>query len=258
MEETTFSLLTLATQYMFHVCFAGMLAGAIYFHMERHNLTPKYSVVASLSMMVVAIAAINYSYMKEGIGLDGSYATFSSFPTEFRYADWLLTTPLILSVLVMLTNTANKAGLVTKLVVADVLMIIAGYIGEIDINQAGGGTTTGWVCFITSCVAFAYILVVVFGELAESAAEMPAELRRTFGYLQSYVLITWIVYPIGYLAPLLGYQGDLLVIRELIYCIADLTAKVGFGMLAVSLAKKLSLLEIKQLEMQSAQRQQAE
>ena len=60
------------------------------------------------------------------------------------------------------------------------------------------------------------------------------------------------VYPLGYLAPLLGYKGDLLVIRELVYCIADLTAKVGFGMLAVSLAKKLSLLEIKKLEMQAA------
>ena len=252
MEAAAFSLLTLATQYMFHVCFAGMLAGAIYFHMERHNLTPKYSVVASLSMMVVAIAAINYSYMKGGIGLDGSYETFSKFPTEFRYADWLLTTPLILAVLVMLTSSTNKAGLLAKLVIADVIMIVAGYIGEINVNQAGGGTTTGWACFIISCVFFAYILFVVFSELAESAADMPAELRGTFSFLQNYILIIWMVYPLGYLAPLLGYKGDLLVIRELVYCIADLTAKVGFGMLAVSLAKKLSLLEIKKLEMQAA------
>jgi bacteriorhodopsin len=248
MEEVTFSLLTLATQYMFHVCFAGMLAGGIYFHMERHNLTPKYSVIASLSMMVVVIAAVNYSYMKEGIGLDGNYETLSSFPTEFRYADWLLTTPLILGVLVMLTNSTNKAGILTKLVVADVLMIILGYVGEVDINRAGGGTTTGWVCFLGSMAAFVYILVVIYGELAEAAADMPDELRRTFGFLQNYVLIVWIVYPIGYLAPLLGYQGDLLAVRELVYCIADLTAKVGFGMLAVSLAKKLSLLEIRRQE----------
>jgi len=249
--QTTFSLLTLSTQYMFHVCFAGMLAGAIYFHMERNNLTPKYSVVASLSMMVVAIAAINYSYMKSSVGLDGQYSTFSVFPTAFRYVDWLLTTPLILATLVMLTHSQNKVALSAKLIIADVIMIAAGYIGEVDINSAGGGTTTGWICFLISCVAFAYILVVIYGELAQAAGDMPDELRGTFSFLQNYILIVWMVYPLGYMAPLLGYKGELLALRELIYCIADLTAKVGFGMLAVSLAKKLSLLEMKQREQQA-------
>lgn len=249
--QSTFSLLTLSTQYMFHVCFAGMLAGAIYFHMERNNLTPKYSIVASLCMMVVAIAAINYFHMKSSIGLDGQYVTLSAFPTEFRYVDWLLTTPLILATLVMLTNSQNKAGLATKLMIADVIMIAVGYVGEVNINRAGGGTTAGWVCFVVACISFAYILVVVYSELAQAAGDMPDELRGTFSFLQNYILIIWMVYPLGYLAPLLGYKGDLLALRELFYCIADLTAKVGFGMLAVSLAKKLSLLEIKQREQQA-------
>jgi hypothetical protein len=45
---------------------------------------------------------------------------------------------------------------------------------------------------------------------------------------------------------LLGYKGDLLAVRELVYCIADLSAKAGFGILLVGLAKKLSLLEIEE------------
>jgi bacteriorhodopsin len=128
--------------------------------------------------------------------------------------------------------------------VADALMIILGYVGEVEVNAAGGGTMTGWVCFILACVAFAYILVVLYGELGEAAADMPSKLRAKFSALQNFVLIAWIIYPVGYLAPLLGYQGELLMIRELVYCIADLAAKSGFGILAVSLAKQLSLREI--------------
>jgi bacteriorhodopsin len=239
------NLLALATQYSFYMTFSGMFAATIYFWMERNNLTPRYSVVASLCMMVTCIAAVNYASMRGMVGLDGSYETLSRFPTEFRYADWVLTTPLILATLVMLTNSSNKVLLAAKLMAADVLMIVSGYIGEVDVNQAGGGTTMGWIGFLIGCAAFAFILVKIYGELNEAAADLPDEIRSSFSFLQNFILIAWMIYPLGYMAPLLGYQGDLLAIRELIYCIADLSAKAGFGIMAVSLAKKLSLLEIK-------------
>ncbi len=243
---TEFNALTLATQYSFYMTFSGFVAASIYFLMERNNLTPRYSVVSSLCMMVVAIAAVNYYHMIDIVGLSGQDGSLNDFPTHFRYADWVLTTPLILAVLVMLINPVNKTALVTKLMVADVIMIVVGYVGEIDTNQAGGGTTLGWVCFFIACAAFAYILVVLYGELSQAAGDMPAELRGKYSLLQNMLVIVWMVYPLGYLMPLLGYQGDLLVLRELVYCIADLTSKAGFGIIAVSLAKSLSLLEVQQ------------
>lgn len=240
----SYSLLALATQYSFYMTFAGFFAASIYFLMERHNLTPKYSAVASISMMVVCIAGVNYYHMTEMIRLDGDIANVMNFPTQFRYADWILTTPLILAVLVLLTGRAKKGALLTKLMVADALMIVLGYVGEVNINQAGGGTTMGWIMFLLSCAAFAFILITLYGQLSEAAGSMPSKLRPTFAILQNFVLIAWMIYPLGYLAPLLGYQGELLALRELIYCIADLAAKAGFGILAVSLAKKLSLQEV--------------
>ena len=245
MQPTTdYSLLVLATQYSFSAVFAGLFASEIYFHMESNNLTPKYSTVASLCMMTVAIAAINYSYMKGVVGLDGKFSSISKFTTSFRYADWILTTPIILSVLVVLTGSNKSAGLITKLVISDMVMILLGYIGEVSINQAGGGTVTGWECFVLSCFAFVYILITVYGELSEAAADMNSSLRGKFNILQTYILIVWCVYPLGYLVTLIGFKNDLLVVRELIYCIADLIAKGGFGMMAVSLAKQLSLEEV--------------
>lgn len=245
MSDST-NFLVLATQYSFYMAFAGMLASAFYFHMERHNLTPKYSAVASLCMMVVAIAAINYATMKDMVGLDGVYATLSNFPTEFRYVDWILTTPLILAVLVMLTNSTNKGALIAKLMVADVIMIASGYTGEVSVNAANGGTAVGWIGFVISTLAFVYILMVIYSELGEAAGDMPDDLHSSYSFLQNSILIFWIVYPLGYLVPLLGYQGELLAVRELVYCIADLVSKVVFGIIAVSLAKKLSLHEIGQ------------
>ena len=77
---------------------------------------------------------------------------------------------------------------------------------------------------------------------------MPDSLRSSFSGLQNFVIIVWLIYPLGYLATLLGFKNELFLARELIYCIADLTAKAGFGIAAVSLAKKLSLHEVKMKE----------
>jgi bacteriorhodopsin len=248
MEEPAFNLMTLATQYMFYATFAGMLASAVYMLMERNNLTPRYSAVASLCTMVVVIACVNYSFMKNMVGIDGVYESLARFPTQFRYADWVLTTPLILASLVLLTNYPRRGALMTKLMLADLMMIVLGYVGEVSINQAGGGTTTGWVCFLASCACFAFILLTIYTELSHAAADLPMNLRGQFAFLQNFVLIVWMVYPLGYMAPLLGYRGELLALRELIYCIADLTAKGGFGIVAISLAKRLSLLEMQSLQ----------
>ncbi len=236
--------LVLVTQYAFFMTFSGFAASVVYFFMERNNLTPRYSVVASLSAMIVGIAALNYLSMVDFVGRDGMYESIANFPTAFRYVDWILTTPLILAVLALLTSDEHRIAIAVKLGVADALMVLSGYLGEVSINEAGGGTAAGWVWFLVSCVAFGYILYVVYGQLAQAAGTVPEELRGAFNGLRNFVIISWLIYPLGYLVPLLGFGGPLLVIRELLYCIADLAAKTGFGMVAVSLAKRLSLLEV--------------
>jgi bacteriorhodopsin len=246
-QNTTFSFIALATQYSFWLAFSSMIAGIVYFHMERNNLTPRYSIIASLCAMIVTIAAVNYYSMKDIVGLDGQLSSLLNVPTQFRYVDWALTTPLIVAIFPLLTQSANRAGMITSLMIADFLMILLGYIGEVSVNQAGGGTQTGWICFLLSCVFFVYIIIVLYGQLSEAAADMPDEMRSTFESLKNFLVISWMVYPLGFMVPLLGYKGNLLALRELLYCVADIAAKVGFGIIVVNLAKKLSLHEIEQL-----------
>jgi sensory rhodopsin len=238
---TEYSFLVLATQYSFSAAFAAMAAGTLYFLMERNNLTPEYSAVASLSAVVSMVAAINYFVMKDLVGLDGQIDSMTAFNTDFRYIDWLITTPLLLAILpVLLGQSRLNTGLMTKLVVADVLMIVVGYIGEVSINRAGGGTMTGWWCLLISIAFWFYILYVLFAEIGRALEGADSDLASSLGFLRSFIVIGWVVYPLGYLIAALDVSADLLVARELVYCVADVVNKVGFGMVAVAAAKRLS------------------
>ena len=240
----SYDLLVLATQYSFAAAFAGMAAGVLYFLMERNNLTPAYSPVASLSAMVALVAAINYFVMKDMVGMTGQAADLAGFPTDFRYIDWLITTPLILAVFpILLGGKQFDRGLMAKLVTADVVMIVVGYIGEASINRAGGGTMTGWWCLLVAMVAWFYLLYVLFAEVGRAAEGADRDIAGSLGLLRLFIVIGWVVYPLGYLIAAFDLSADLLVIRELVYCVADVINKVGFGMVAVGTAKRLSMRE---------------
>lgn len=240
MDQT--SLLVLATQYSFIAAFAGMAAGAIYFVMERNNLTPDYSPVASLSAMIALVAAINYWAMKEMVGSGGDAATLAAFPTNYRYIDWVITTPLILAVFpILLGGRRFDVSMMTRLIVADLVMIVFGYVGEVSINQAGGGTMLGWWCLIIACAAWFYILYVLFAEVGRAMEGCDERLRSSLGLLRVFVVVGWVIYPLGYLVAALDLHPNLLVARELVYCVADVINKVGFGMVAVAAAKHASM-----------------
>lgn len=46
-----------------------------------------------------------------------------------------------------------------------------------------------------------------------------------------FILIGWVIYPIGYLAPTFGLEPD---IRELVYNIGDIINKVGLGLVIIA------------------------
>lgn len=235
------SLLVLATQYSFAASFAAMAAGTLYFLMERANLTPDYSPVASLAAMVSFVAAINYYAMKDMVGMTGMAADLASFPTDFRYVDWLITTPLLLAMLpVLLGGKRFDTGLMARLITADVGMIALGYVGEVSINDSGGGTMLSWWCLLGSMVLWFYILYELFAGIGRASAGADDEVVQALGLLRSFIVIGWLVYPLGYIVAALDLSDSLLVARELIYCIADVINKVGFGMVAVAAAKRMS------------------
>ena len=121
-----------------------MVAGAVYFAVERQDLVVEYRSIASLSLMVAVIAAINYWYMKDIIGANAvSVDEIAQLPTHFRYIDWLLTTPLILATVPLLAGLGGETSrIMVQLIVADLIMIGAGFVGEVSISRSWVISTT--------------------------------------------------------------------------------------------------------------------
>ena len=236
--------LDLLTQYSFWLGFSAMAGGVLYFSLERQSLAVEYQLVATLCAAVALVAAINYFSMKGAFEI-GEAGTFASFPTHFRYVDWLLTTPMLLAVIPILIGLKEGTkSMMAQLIVADVVMIGAGYIGETSINAEMGGTLIGWLFFFVAVAAFMYILFILYATMSNAETSLPPERAAAIGTLKIFVSLGWLIYPLGFVAALVwdGASGGAL--RELIYNIADIVTKVGFGIVAVAAAKSASYVPV--------------
>ena len=82
--------------------------------------------------------------------------------------------------------------------------------------------------FLVSCVFEALIVGVLFVSLGQAIADAPAPLAKALETMRLFVLIGWAIYPVGFLMARSG-NGEL---REIVYNIADVINKVGFGLVA--------------------------
>ena len=156
--------LAILTQYTYWIAFLCLASGTIYFLAERNSLLEEYRATATTAAIVCFIAAANYFVMQGTVGRDGSLESILNFPTEFRYLDWLLTTPLILTKFPSLLGSGeDRRPLVVTLIFADVVMITTGFAGEQAINQAGGHfSSLGLGMFLASSAAFCFIIYILF------------------------------------------------------------------------------------------------
>jgi bacteriorhodopsin len=182
-----------------------------------------------------------------GDAYKGTGAAFNDF---YRYADWILTVPLLMVELVaVLRLEASKSrSLLTRLVIAAALMIALGYPGEVISSPEGWTQRVIWGAL--SSVPFFYILYILWTELTASLANQPESARKLIEIARLVILITWAVYPIAYalggtpeaLKAKAAGVGDAsgIVYLQVGYAIADMTAKAGFGVLIYMIARAKS------------------
>ena len=202
----------------FWIISAAMVAATFFFYVERDRAVGKWKTSLSVAAMVTGIAAIHYFYMR------GVWVTTGETPVVFRYVDWLLTVPLqiIEFYLILAAIAVVSASLFWRLLIASVVMLIAGFLGEI-------GSMNVWFAFIIGMIAWIYIIYEIFaGEASKiSASEGTPASQKAFNALRIIVTVGWAIYPIGYV---LGYVGagsaDSL---NLIYNLADFVNKIAFG-----------------------------
>ncbi|MGB3256858.1 MAG: bacteriorhodopsin [Ornithinimicrobium sp.] len=231
----------------FSLAFATFAAAAIFFLACRRDVALAYRASVTVCAVVVAIAAYHYFRLFESFAsayqADGDVATTTGtvFNEAYRYMDWLITVPLLVVELILVMGLLGdrKRSLLIRLVPASFVMIALGYPGELS-SDAG----TQWLWWGLAMVPFVYILYVLFSEVSSVISDQPKEVQPLFQMVRLALVVSWLFYPIAYLFPIvLGNTGAALALENVGYAVADLTAKVGYGLIIFLIAKKKSELE---------------
>jgi bacteriorhodopsin len=193
----------------------------------------------TISALIVGIAAFHYYYMR------GVYADYGEVSIEYRYMDWIITVPLMA---LKFPSLVGKEAITDKKVAGlgftgicftgALIMIGFGYLGEAGLMDAipalllGG---MGWA-----------MIVVATGTpwtdgLGVDNSKISSELIWSANALRWFIVVGWIIYPLGYLfspeVELIKMDNGA-EIMAVAYNIADIINKIGFGIVAWMGAKK--------------------
>jgi sensory rhodopsin len=225
--------LVLATQFSFMVAFMGMIGGTFYFALIKSTLPVERHSVAVTSAVYCLMAAVMYAYINFKYGLGTEALREGKYPTELRYIDWLVTTPLIVNKFPELLGGEEGPAIALLVIVADIMMILFGFAGETSINAAQGSTAIGWAMFGVGCLAWLFIIFILYSSVTQLSSKKLGPIQKGLSRLKLFIVFGWLIYPLGFLITLLSNAPEVRIARELIYNFADLFNKVGFGMVAV-------------------------
>ena len=200
----------------FWIISAAMVAATYFFTVERDRAEGKWKTSLTVAAMVTGIAAIHYFYMR------GVWIETNDSPLVFRYVDWLLTVPLqiVEFYLILAAIAVVRAALFWKLLIASLVMLVFGYLGEL-------GAMNYWLAFFIGMAGWGYIIYEIFaGEASQISASPGTEASKTaFNALRIIVTFGWAIYPIGYVAePMFGVEA-----LNIVYNLADFVNKIAFG-----------------------------
>ncbi len=156
-----------------------------------------------------------------------------------RYIDWSITTPLLLLSLVsgaVEGHTKKRGALIAGLVVSDVYMIVTGLVaGWTD------DPTLKWWFYALSCLSFLAIYGLLWGPFRELSLTSPKgdTYRKKAGALS----VVWFAYPIVFLIGQEGFRLWSPVVDAVLFTLLDLTAKVAYGLWAVSMVQHTGRVE---------------
>ena len=213
---------------------AVMLGAFVYFLTQINSVAKAYRSGVAVSAIVVGIAGYHYYRIWQGF-------SEGEMNEGYRYADWLITVPLLVIELLIVLGVANEVrkGLMRKLVPATVLMIALGSPGEVSSDNG-----TKWLWWVLAMIPFVYILWVLYGQLQEASSRESGAVAGALKNATVVLLVTWCVYPIAYLFPVFDANSQgLEVLRQVGYTFADITAKALYGLMILGIAKARSANE---------------
>jgi len=223
---------------------ASMMASTLFFWLRLGSVAEKYKSALTITGLVTFIASYHYirifnSWVEGyefGSTADGTISdptmTGKPFNDAYRYMDWLLTVPLLLTEIVMCMklSEAEIASNSWKLGSASALMIILGYPGELLIESGLGMRWVYWALAMCPFLYIVYTLLVGLKGAADSESDPKVKSMLNTACLAT--VVSWCTYPVVYILPMLGLAGANAVVGiQIGYCISDIISKCGVGFL---------------------------
>ncbi len=217
---------------------ACMAAGALLFAswMTNPRGVPAWEYIVAIAIPVwsgLAYLAMAFGY--------GSVEVAGQTTYWARYADWVVTTPLLLAALWMTATTRTQKGphaaTLVALVAADVIMILCGLVGDLSTGPAR------FVYYGIGVAALALIFWIVWGPLRRVAEGQDAEVGKTYRTVAAYLGVFWVGYPLTWL---LGPSGLGVVgqpVDTALFVLLPVFSKVGFSILDLGLLRRMSPVE---------------
>ncbi|MCE5421162.1 MAG: bacteriorhodopsin [Acidithiobacillus sp.] len=235
--------------YVFSFCVSAFAAASLFFWFGRSQVSKHYKTAMTITGLVTFIAFYNYwrlydSWVATYHIVNGALAaTGVPFDNIYRDSDWLLTVPLLLIelILVMRLPRSETVSRSWTLGVAAALMIVLGIPGGVS----DGVNSTRLIFGVLSMIPFLYIVYSLYAGLGESIERQPDSARGLVRLARNLTVVTWFFYPIVYFLPFVLPMsgGTPTTVVQVGYAIADITAKVVFGLLIYQIAVRKSEAE---------------
>lgn len=218
---------------LLHLIYVGcMAAGALLFAawLRDPRGVPRWEYIVAITIPVWS----GLAYLAMALGM-GTVEVAGQTTYWARYADWVVTTPLLLTALWMTATTRTEkrkhAPTLAALVAADVVMILSGLVADLSDAPARG------IYFGIGVAALAFIFWVVWGPLRHVAQHDP-EMGRIYTTVAFYLSAFWIGYPLTWaLGPSgLGVVGQ--TVDSVLFVLLPVFSKVGFSILDLGLLRR--------------------
>ena len=200
----------------------GMAIGTA-FPLRDYLQHPSHGRFDAVLAGVTGFAAIAYVLMAFGVG---SMSVGGHTVHMARYADWLVTTPLLVLYLGLLVQPSIRTYVL--LIGADVVVIAAG---------VGAALTPGaqkWAFYAVGCVAYVVLLYGLLRTLPAALGDDPdPRVDATFTTLRNLTVVLWTLYPVVWLLAPTGIELLQPEMEAIVVVYLDFISKVGFVVFAV-------------------------
>ncbi len=198
------------------------------------------------------VGIVGTAAVADGAAVSGAaVGNVEGFTNGYRYLNWLIDVPMLLFQILFIVEItgAQFRSYRNQFWFSGAGMIITGYIGQFYEVAGKSYTVLGqtisfdgnlswfYIWGFISTVFFVHVLWLMYRITKEAKEKFEGRASELMTPIWWVVFISWMLYPGGYLMPILLDSAAGVVGRQLTYTVADITSKVIYGILLTIVAQ---------------------